>query len=312
MARENPTQGYTRIRDQLNHLGNEVGRTTVVDILREAGLTPEPEQRRERTWAEFIEQHRSVIWATDFLTVDTLAGCFYVLFFIHLATRRVVLGGITDHPREVWLKQMAPNVTDGFDGPLLEAKHLIHDSHTKYTASFDHIISSAGIGPVKLPSRPPNLNSYAERWVLSANAEALDRLILLDGRQVWRVLYEYLAHYDAERAHHGPDGDLIEPESARSGDSTGETVRSKRLYGLLSYYHRPRCLRTEGLQIPSLGHSGRASRCPDQLPERSRNQRGVPGGASDTKAWAGILPFANGLHCSRVCGGPRDIGQWQE
>jgi hypothetical protein len=41
MARENSTWGYTRIRDQLGHLGHEVGRTTIVDILREAGLTPE-------------------------------------------------------------------------------------------------------------------------------------------------------------------------------------------------------------------------------------------------------------------------------
>lgn len=79
IARENPSWGYTRIRDQLRHLGHEVGRSTIVDILRDAGLTPEPETRRERTWAEFIDQHRTVIWATDFLTVDTLSGCFYVL-----------------------------------------------------------------------------------------------------------------------------------------------------------------------------------------------------------------------------------------
>jgi len=239
MARENPTWGYTRIRDQLNHLGHEVGRTTVVDILREAGLTPEPEQRRERTWAQFIEQHRSVIWATDFLTVDTLAGCFYTLFFIHLETRRVILGGITDHPREAWMDQVARNVTDGFDGPLLGAKHLIHDRDSKYTASFDQIILSAGIKPLKLPARSPNLNSHAERWVLSAKTEALDRLVLLNGRQVRRVLHEYLAHYHAERAHQGLDGDLIDPGTASVGDSTGEVVRSKRLGGLLSYYHRP-------------------------------------------------------------------------
>ena len=46
MARENPNWGYTRIRDQLRHLGREVGRTTIVDILRDADLTPEPEKRR--------------------------------------------------------------------------------------------------------------------------------------------------------------------------------------------------------------------------------------------------------------------------
>ena len=65
IARENSSWGYTRIRDQLRHLGHEIGRTTIVDILRKAGLTPDPEARRKRTWAEFIDQHRAVIWATE-------------------------------------------------------------------------------------------------------------------------------------------------------------------------------------------------------------------------------------------------------
>ncbi len=64
IAGENPSWGYTRIRDQLRHLGHEIGRTTIVEILRKAGLTPDREARRKRTWAEFIDQHRAVIWAT--------------------------------------------------------------------------------------------------------------------------------------------------------------------------------------------------------------------------------------------------------
>ena len=65
IARENRSWGYTRIRDQLRHLGREIGRTTIVEILRRASLTPDPEARRKRTWAEFIDQHRAVIWATE-------------------------------------------------------------------------------------------------------------------------------------------------------------------------------------------------------------------------------------------------------
>jgi len=239
IARENPTWGYTRIRDQLRHLGHEIGRTTIADILREAGLTPDPETRRERTWAEFIDQHRAVIWATDFLTVDTLTSCLYILFFIQLKTRRVVLGGITSHPHEPWMQQVARNVTDAFDGPLLGARYLLHDRDSKYTASFDRIISSAGTQPIKLPARSPNLNAYAERWILSVKSEALDQLILLNQRQVRRVLREYLAHYHAERAHQGLDGQLIQPDMAAAAADTSEVVRRKRLGGLLSYYHSP-------------------------------------------------------------------------
>jgi transposase InsO family protein len=211
-----------------------------VDILHEAGLTPEPELRRQRTWAEFIEQHRSVIWASDFLTVDTITGCFYILFFINLQTRCVALGGITDHPHEEWMKQVARTMTDAFDGPVLGSKYLIHDRDRKFTRSFGHVLKSVGIKPIRLPARSPNLNAYAERWVLSVNSEALDHLILTGGRQVRRVLREYLAYCHAARAHQGLAGEISAPESTPdSTPATGEVVRRKRLGGLLSYYHRP-------------------------------------------------------------------------
>ena len=43
----------------------------------------------------------------------TLSGLvtYYVLFFIHLESRRVDIAGITVHPDEAWMKQMARNVT---------------------------------------------------------------------------------------------------------------------------------------------------------------------------------------------------------
>ena len=235
IVREILSWGYTRIRDQLYHLGHDIGRTTIVDILHEAGLTPEPERHRQRTWGAFIEQHRSVIWATDFLTVDTITGCFHVLFFINLQTRRVILGGITDHPHEAWMRQVARNMTDAFDGPLVKAKYLIHDRDRKFTRSFDHILASTGIKPIKLPARSPNLNPYAERWILSLKSEVLDHLILPGERQLRRGLFQYLAHYHAERAHQGLDGGIIDPEDV---PADGEVVRRKRLGGLLSYYHR--------------------------------------------------------------------------
>ncbi len=46
---ESPSWGYTCIRDQLYHFWPNIGRTTIMDILHEAGLTPEPERNRQRT-----------------------------------------------------------------------------------------------------------------------------------------------------------------------------------------------------------------------------------------------------------------------
>ena len=54
LARENLGWGYTKIRDALRGLKVEIGRTTVVNILAEAGIEPAPERKNKRTWAQFI------------------------------------------------------------------------------------------------------------------------------------------------------------------------------------------------------------------------------------------------------------------
>ena len=54
MAAENPKWGYTRIRGALANLGHEIGRGTIADILKQAGLEPAPERERKTTWAEFL------------------------------------------------------------------------------------------------------------------------------------------------------------------------------------------------------------------------------------------------------------------
>jgi hypothetical protein len=62
--------------------------------------------------------------------VLTLRGLvtYYVLFFIHLESRRVAIAGITVHPNEAWMKQMARNVTmedcgDRLDPPRMPRSH---------------------------------------------------------------------------------------------------------------------------------------------------------------------------------------------
>ncbi len=57
LASENPGWGYTRIRDALRGLHIEIGRTTVANILAEAGLQPAPERSRKRTWKQFLSSH---------------------------------------------------------------------------------------------------------------------------------------------------------------------------------------------------------------------------------------------------------------
>src|SRR6266478_6248191 len=76
---------------------------------------PAPQRRRTTTWAAFIRTHLALLAGTDFFTAEvlTLRGLvtYYVLFFIHLESRRVDIAGITVHPDELWVKQIARNVT---------------------------------------------------------------------------------------------------------------------------------------------------------------------------------------------------------
>jgi hypothetical protein len=45
MAKENPSSGYTRIRDALFNLRRDIARNTVKAILKERGFEPAPEGR---------------------------------------------------------------------------------------------------------------------------------------------------------------------------------------------------------------------------------------------------------------------------
>jgi hypothetical protein len=73
MASDNPGWGYTKIRDALRTgLGIEIGRTTVADILAEAGIEPAPERNKKRTWKPFIKAHWDSLCACDFFSVEAL------------------------------------------------------------------------------------------------------------------------------------------------------------------------------------------------------------------------------------------------
>jgi putative transposase len=65
LAAENIGWGYTKIRDALRGLKLEIGRTTIADLLADAGIEPAPERRRKRTWKQFITSHWETLYACD-------------------------------------------------------------------------------------------------------------------------------------------------------------------------------------------------------------------------------------------------------
>ena len=171
MAVDNPRWGYTRIRGALSNLGHTIARTTVKRILHDHGVDPAPERSRHMPWKTFLQAHWEGLAACDLFTVEvlTLAGLrrYLVFFVIELRSRHVTIAGIHPQPGGAWMEQQARNVTDPVDGCLRRARHLIHDRDPLYTRVFGEILESAGVQPIRLPPKSPNLNAYAERFVRS-------------------------------------------------------------------------------------------------------------------------------------------------
>ena len=241
MAKENRDWGYDRIAGALANLGYEVCDQTVGNVLQRHGLSPAPERKRTTTWSAFIRIHLALLAGTDFFTAEvlTLHGLvtYYVLFFIHLESRRVDIAGVTVHPDERWMRQIARNMTMEGYGALRGCRYLLHDRDTKYTQSFRAIIASGGVEPLVLPARSPNLNAYAERWVRSVKEECLSKVILFGERSLRRALSEYVEHFHAERNHQGRGNVLLFPRGTNIRRD-GPVRCRERLAGLLRYYHQ--------------------------------------------------------------------------
>lgn len=100
-------------------------------------------------------------------------------------------------------------------------RFLIHDKDGKFAKAFDTVLRSEGIKVIKVihtPYRAPNANAYAERWVRSVREERLDRVLIMNGQHLSRVMKEYVAYYNSARPHQGLDQQspiprsILEPE----------------------------------------------------------------------------------------------------
>jgi putative transposase len=225
MAQENRSWGYDRIVGALMNLGYTASAQTVGNILKRHGLPPAPERKSTTTWKEFIRTHMDVLVATDFFTAEvwTTAGLvtYYVLFFIHLASRKVHVAGVTPCPNEAWMVQVARNVTMEEWGLLCPGQYLIHDRDGQYCPAFQQISDTAGVTRVPLPPRAPNLNAYAERWVRSVKEECLARCILCGEASLRHALTPYVAHFHHERTHQGKGNVLLFPPVRQDPKRTG-------------------------------------------------------------------------------------------
>jgi putative transposase len=201
MGRENPRWGCIRIRGELAKLGIRVSATKIRTLLRANGLGPAP-RRNGPTRGEFLRSQATGILAFDFFTVETIMlRTVYVLFAVHLGSRRVHVLGVTGTPDSAWVTQQARNLTVG--ERLEGIGFVIRDHDSKFSVPFDEVFRSEGVRIVMTPIRAPRANAFAERWVRTVRAECLDWMLVFGRRHLERLLRVYVIHYNRARPHRG-------------------------------------------------------------------------------------------------------------
>ena len=240
-ARENLSWGYDRIQGALSNLGHDVSDQTIGNILKGHGIEPAPNRKRQTSWKTFIKAHWDVLAAIDFTTVEvwTKGGLvtYYLLFVMEVATRRVHFAACTPTLGDDYMKQIARNLTDPFDGFLHGKKYVLMDRDANFSPAFRTMLRNADVDPVRLPAKSPNLNSHLERFHLSIKSECLTRMIFFGEHSLRHAVNTYLIHYHSARNHQGLGNKLIDP-GEEVGRTEGEIHCREQLGGMLNYYYR--------------------------------------------------------------------------
>ncbi|HEX2681424.1 MAG TPA: integrase core domain-containing protein [Candidatus Dormibacteraeota bacterium] len=238
MAKENPSWGYPRIRGELLKLGYKVAATTIRSVLIAAGVPPSP-RRAGLSWRQFLAAHAQTLVAADVFSVDTIVfKRLYVLIYMHLATRRILLAACTSNPNQAWVTQQARNLLWTLEEEGIRLTAVIHDRDKKFAPAADAILRAAGARVILTPLLAPKANAHAERWIGTCRRECLDWMLVVNLSHLEAIVREFCTHYNQQRPHRScqsrPPAALGDPIAAEPG----KVRRRTRLGGLLSEYYR--------------------------------------------------------------------------
>jgi transposase InsO family protein len=178
--------------------------------------------------------------ATDFFHVDcaiTLQRV-YCLFVMEIGSRYIHVLGVTACPDGPWTTQQIRNLLMDLGDRAVDFRFLVRDRAGQFSASFDAVLAGAGIEAVKIPPRSPRANAYAERFVLTARTEVIDRMLIFSERHLRSVMAEYARHYNGRRPHRALQFQPPRPDHPVADLSQERVKRRPVLGGLLNEYER--------------------------------------------------------------------------
>ena len=237
--------GYTKILGELRSLGiSRICRQTIKNILKDENIEPSP-KRRQGTWDDYLKAHAQTLWACDFFTkrAVTARGIvdLYVLVFMHLESREVIVSKSTRKPNNAWVLEQAETFVTLTEHREHRPTILIHDRDTKFSGDFRSTLKDAGVVCKKLPVRSPNLNARVERFVQTIKTECLDHFIAFGQVHLDYLIGEFVEHYNEARPHSHRNH---RPPCDQSPVTEWETIRleyvacRERLGGVIKSMHR--------------------------------------------------------------------------
>jgi putative transposase len=240
LATENRGWGYQRIQGELLKLGHRVGASTIRRVLKALKIPPAPERQTDTTWRKFLRTQASTMLAADFFHVDCALTLqrLYCLFVMEVGSRYVHILGITANPDGPWTVQQIRNLLMDLGDRAADFRFLVRDRAGQFTASFDTVLTAAGIEAVKIPPRSPRANCYAERWVRTIRSECTDRMLIFSERHLRSVLAEYARHYNRRRPHRSRQLRPPRPDEPAADLSPEQIKRRPVLGGLINEYQR--------------------------------------------------------------------------
>ena len=199
MALENATWGEERIAHELLlKLGLCVSPRTVRKYMPARTDDGPAGSWFDHSWATFVRNHAEAIVACDFFAVVTATfKVLYVFVVVEHATRRIVHFNVTAHPTADWTLQQLREA--------IPANHqygfLIRDRDAKFSSRLDESIRRLRVQILKTPVQAPKANAICERAIGTIRRECLDYLIPLGERHLYRILSEWVSHFNAARPH---------------------------------------------------------------------------------------------------------------
>jgi len=170
--------------------------------------------------------------ACDFFTVGTVllrrctCSCSSVF-----GSRRIEYVACTSNPDGAWMLQQARNLRMDLDDRGQQPRFPIHDRDAKFTHGFDAFFRDEGVRVIRTPVWAPNANAHMERWVGSIRRECLDRLLILNRRQLERVVGAYVRHYNGQRPHRSLKLQTPDPLRRPRGDPAPAAIRRRDILG---------------------------------------------------------------------------------